>query len=78
MCCDVQDEELHWVPRKATEIGINFIHNNLPHAPQSLIMEFLRKMNKAWMKRETRKFNRIKEIYERKMKDLKRQIANSK
>jgi hypothetical protein len=41
------EEQIHWVPRKAADIGIQFLADNLPHAPASVIMEFLRTMNKV-------------------------------
>lgn len=43
----LDDELQYWVPRKAAEIGMEFLSANIPHAPPAVIMEFLRKMNKV-------------------------------
>jgi len=74
----MEEEELYWVPKRAATIGMDFLSSNLPHAPPSVIMEFLRKMNKVWLKREQRKVKSVREIYDKQIKDLKRQLANAK
>ena len=35
----------------------------IPHAPPGTIYEFLRNMNKIWLKREKRKIARIRDLY---------------
>eukprot|EP01035_Chromulina_nebulosa_P018510 gene18510-24227_t len=74
----MEEEELYWVPKRAATIGMDFLSSNLPHAPPSVIMEFLRKMNKVWLKREQRKVKSVREIYDKQIKDLKRQLSNAK
>ena len=72
------EESEYWVPREAAHIGMNFMVSKIPHAPPGTIYEFLRNISKVWLKREQRKLNRIKDIYEKKLNDLKRKLNNAK
>lgn len=42
------EEQEFWVPREAARLGMNFIASKIPHAPPSIILEFLRNMSKVW------------------------------
>ncbi len=57
---------------------MNFMASKIPHAPPGTIYEFLRNMNKVWLKREKRKIARIRDIYEQKIGDLKRKMDMAK
>lgn len=72
------EEQEFWVPREAARLGMNFIASKIPHAPPSIILEFLRNMSKVWLRREQRKFARIQEIYEGKLSDMKRKLDHAK
>jgi hypothetical protein len=43
-----QEEAEYWVPSDAARLGMQFMQSKLPHAPSSLIMDFLRNMNKVF------------------------------
>lgn len=71
------DEESElWVSREYLKLGLGFFKEFAPHAPISVVKEFIRKMNKIWLRREKRRMNDQKEIYERQIHDLKRQILH--
>ncbi len=72
------EESEYWVPREAAHIGMNFMASKIPHAPPGTIYEFLRNMNRIWMRREKRKIGRIRDMYETKLADLKRKLENAK
>jgi hypothetical protein len=72
------EETEFWVPREAAHIGMNFMASKIPHAPPGTIYEFLRNMNKIWMRRERRKIGRVRDIYEAKLADMKRKIDMAK
>ena len=72
------EETDFWVPREAARLGMNFIASKIPHAPPSLILEFLRGMSKVWQKREERKFRRVSELYEARLADMKRKLEHAK
>ena len=72
------EESEFWVPREAAHIGMNFMASKIPHAPPGTIYEFLRNMNRIWMRRERRKISRIRDMYENKLAEMKRKIDNSK
>jgi hypothetical protein len=72
------EESEFWVPREAAHIGMNFMASKIPHAPPGTIYEFLRNMNRIWMRRERRKIARIREMFESKLAEMKRKIDNAK
>lgn len=72
------EETEYWVPREAAHIGMNFMVAKIPHAPPGLIYEFLRNISKVWLKRERRKLGRIRDMYEKKLGDMKRKLDNAK
>ena len=72
------EESEFWVPREAAHIGMNFMASKIPHAPPGTIYEFLRSMNKIWMRREKRKIARVRDMYEAKMGAMKRKIDMAK
>eukprot|EP01034_Spumella_vulgaris_P036058 gene36058-44468_t len=74
----LQEESEYWVPSAAARLGLQFISSKAPHAHPSVIMDFLRSMNKIWLKRERRRVKRVKSVYASKIEDLKRQVANAK
>jgi hypothetical protein len=74
----LQEEAEYWVPREAAHIGMNFMVAKIPHAPPGLIYEFLRNISKVWLKREKRKLGRIRDMYEKKLADMKRKLDNAK
>jgi hypothetical protein len=49
-----------------------------PHSPPHVIMEFLRSMNKIWLRRERRRVKRTKEVLGNTIEDLKRQLNHLK
>lgn len=72
------EETEYWVPREAAHIGMSFMVAKIPHAPPGLIYEFLRNLSKVWLKRERRKLGRIRDMYEKKLADMKRKLDNAK
>jgi len=72
------EESDNWVPREAARLGMNFIASKIPHAPPSLILEFLRGMSKVWQKREERKFLRVQAQYEARLAEMKRKLDHAK
>lgn len=38
----------YWVPEAAAKLGLQFMKSKIPHAPTSVIMDFLRNMNKVF------------------------------
>jgi hypothetical protein len=73
-----QQESEYWVPREAAHIGMSFMVSKIPHAPPGMIYEFLRNLSKVWLKREKRKLGRIRDMYEKKLSDMRRRIENAK
>ena len=67
-----------WVPANASAQGLKFWSSKLPHTSRTVIMDFLRSMNKVWLRRERRKVRRVKEVYDQSIGDLKRQLAHAK
>jgi hypothetical protein len=47
MSLSLGDEGEYWVPGEAARLGVDFMRAKAPHAPQTLIMDFLRDMNKV-------------------------------
>ena len=70
------DESELWVSREYLNLGMGFFKEFAPHAPISVVKDFIRKMNKIWLRREKRRMAQQKEIYERQIHDLKRQISH--
>jgi hypothetical protein len=66
------------VPRKAAHVGLQFLSSKIPHAPPKLITEFLRKINKVWMRRESRKLDKLKSVYESRIGDMRRKLNQQK
>lgn len=54
------------------------MQSKFPDASPSVIMDFLRNMNKIWLRRERRKVKRVKEVLGANIEDLKRQLQNLK
>ena len=42
------EEAEFWVPSAAAKLGMQFLSSKVPHAPQKVIMDFLRNMNKVY------------------------------
>lgn len=78
MTSNLLEEAEYWVPSDAAKLGLQFLTAKIPHASPKVIMDFLRSMNKIWLKREMRKVKRIKQILGSTIDDLKRQLAHSK
>ncbi|RYH21037.1 hypothetical protein EON65_21660 [archaeon] len=72
------EEGEYWVPSEAAKLGVQFFTTKLPHVSTNVIMEFLRGMNKIWLRRERRKVKRVKEVMGSTIEDLKRQLNNLK
>lgn len=72
------EEAEFWVPSAAAKLGMQFLSSKVPHAPQKVIMDFLRNMNKIWLKRERRKIKRVKEIFGEQIAEMKRKMSQSK
>lgn len=72
------EEGEYWVPSEAAKLGVQFFTTKLPHVNTNVIMEFLRGMNKIWLRRERRKVKRVKEVMGSTIEDLKRQLNNLK
>jgi len=73
------EEELdHWTPHSSIVQGYQYLNSKLPVAPIEVLQTFLRRMNKIWLRREKRKIERVKENYEGKITDLKRQLSNAR
>jgi len=47
MTLTCQEEEQYWVPEAASRMGVEFWESKIPNAPKSLIMDFLRRLNKV-------------------------------
>ncbi len=73
-----QEESEYWVPREAAHIGMSFMVSKIPHAPPGMVYEFLRTLSKVWLKRERRKVTKIRDMYEKKLGDMKRRLDNAK
>lgn len=43
----MQEESEYWVPKEAAELGVHFLRTKFPQTPPTVIMEFLRNMNKV-------------------------------
>jgi hypothetical protein len=78
MTSSFKEESQLWIPREAGKAAMRFHSSKIPHAPPSVILDFLRKMNKVWLRREKRKIDHVKEEYNSKMADLRRQIIHAK
>ena len=74
----MHEESEYWVPGEAAKLGVQFFTTKLPHVSTNIIMEFLRGMNKIWLRRERRKVKRVKEVMGSTIEDLKRQLNNLK
>ena len=74
----LKEESEYWVPREAAHIGMSFMVSKIPHAPPGMVYEFLRNLSKVWLKRERRKLGKIRDMYEKKLGDLKRRLENAK
>lgn len=73
-----EDEVTLWVPHEAANAGMKFLTSKIPHAPPSVIMDFLRKMNKIWCRREMRRMGELRDDYEKRMYELKRKANAAK
>mmetsp|Transcript_7198 Transcript_7198/g.10704 ORF Transcript_7198/g.10704 Transcript_7198/m.10704 type:complete len:665 (-) Transcript_7198:135-2129(-) len=78
MFSTMEEELEHWSPQEAVLHGFEFLTNKVPSAPVDILQTFIRRMNKIWLRREKRKVHRIKEKYEGRISDLKRQLSNAK
>lgn len=47
MSSTMQEESEYWVPKDAAELGVHFLRTRFPQTPPTVIMEFLRNMNKV-------------------------------
>ena len=47
MTKNLGEESEYWVPTEAAKLGMQFLASKVPHAAPSVIMEFLRSMNKV-------------------------------
>jgi len=75
---DLAEEAEYWVPSEAARLGLQFLSSKIPHASPKVIMDFLRSMNKIWLRRERRKIKRVKQVLSQEIEDLKRQLSQSK
>ena len=66
------------MPHQALTDSLAFISDYLPNLPQSVIILFIKKMNKIWLKIEKRKIKRVKEHYEKLILNIKRQVHQAK
>ena len=57
---------------------MSFMVSKIPHAPPGMVYEFLRTLSKVWLKRERRKVTKIRDMYEKKLGDMKRRLDNAK
>ena len=73
-----EEESDYWVPREAAHIGMSFMVSKIPHAPPGMVYEFLRNLSKVWLKRERRKMDKVRTMYEKKLSDMKRRLDNAK
>lgn len=78
LSASLEEEEAIWVPAEAHKAGMEFLSTKLPHTPTEVIMDFLRRMNKVWMRREKRKIIRIKQEYDDVLAEYKRRLSHSK
>eukprot|EP01038_Epipyxis_sp_PR26KG_P004052 gene4052-5794_t len=78
MTADLMEEAEYWVPNDAARLGIHFIQSKLSNTPPKVILDFLRSMNKIWLKRERRAIKRIKVHYNNELKNMKRQLNNAR
>lgn len=76
--CALQEESEFWVPADAAKLGVQFMASKFPSASPRVILDFLRSMNKIWLRRERRKVKRVKEVLGHQIDDLKRQIQAMK
>lgn len=74
----LQEESEFWVPADAAKLGVQFMASKFPSASPRVILDFLRNMNKIWLRRERRKVKRVKEVLGHQIDDLKRQIQAMK
>lgn len=72
------EEAEFWVPSEAARLGVQFMASKFPNTAPKVLMDFLRAMNKVWLRRERRKVKRVKEVLGADIEDLKRQISHSK
>ena len=57
-------------------MGLGFFKEFAPHAPISVVKDFIRNMNKIWLRREKRRMTNQKEHYDKQIRDLKRQLSH--
>lgn len=75
---DMLEESEGWVGDGNLKEGFDFFVSNVPNAPVSILIDFLKRMNKIWLQRERKRIQKIKDDYDHTIKDLKRQLANNK
>ena len=73
-----EDELTLWVPHESLQAGMTFLTAKVPHAPPNIIMDFVSKMNKIWIRRERRKLLELQDYYEKLMSELKRKANSAK
>lgn len=78
MTSNTAEEQEYWVPNDAARLGLQFLASKMPHASPKVIMDFLRSMNKIWLRRERRKLKRAKAVSSNAIAELKRRMNNSK
>ena len=78
LTASLREEAEYWVPSEAAKLGLQFLSARIPHASPKVIMDFLRSMNKIWLKRELRKVKRVKQVLGSTIDDLKRQLDHSR
>lgn len=78
MSKNMEEEGEYWVPSAAARLGLDFLSSKIPHASPRVIMDFLRSMNKIWLRRERRRVKKIRTLYNREIEDLKRQLSNAR
>lgn len=66
------------MPTAAARAGMQFLSAKLPHASPRVVTDFLRTMNKIWLRRERRALKRIKAAYKHEINDMKRQLSNAR
>ena len=66
------------MPKDVLELGLQFLRTAFPQASPALIMDYLRKMNKIWLRRERRKLRAVREALQSEIEDLRRQLSQAR
>ena len=77
-CSTFLEEQESWLPRDAAALGYEFLAARMPHAPPEVIRDFLRRLNKVFLRREKRKVKRVKEAMGKTISELRRKLNNAK